>query len=1565
MGSKNSEYAQKCLSSLNKFQESLDTNPNLSLSNDFRVSFKVLPRLLRKPEKYNILSHLFMAINGEADFYIASKPLLSKTKKYYSEIISTQDKDQSNLLHISTFQEIFETSIGLELRDIAYDSKKFDFYVADKGSSEWDKIALISPQKIGAEYFGYKAEKDLLKKNKTLKFYRLTEFGKRSANKRKIYKSLINNIEKHPMNHLEPFPNLEPSYIEFAKFDQVNWLYQRIDDLEVQVKPLIFLDSSLIFQLLLNFEANGRKFPSVFTEQILNQFEFVCLPVVLFDIEEAGYIEFVGEFLKRIINLPKLLEIEKFIVNYQDKLDEYGFSNLKIEILSDSVYWNFYVQFHVSVAKFLNADTILIVSNLKKHYLDKNCYNGKFSFFMEPEVKPTSLKCITAKKFWKKFKLEKQKAESDNLNDFVVSSNFKEWNVPECLGKILKELDRKLIKDVNTFWLDIFRISENPVENKKYFKEFVELINKFEDNANILKDVPQYSSLMDKDMHSRSNFSDIKDYTRKIKKFFQYLIEINRNRGFINSNELFLTVLLFKSNVSNFLRDRFYLKAKFKSPALPTTINFDLLYKDGNFQQEMSAIIPTRDRSNTLQKIIVKSKGKNKNSIRFEPNLHHNDEFINQLLRQFLFTNYFFHNSELETVYRDFIRFIKVKKEYRATAKGFSFNRFESLILNTQERSFILLEPHSIYYSKLLENFLLLIESYHRVHDTSLSLELSAKTLNIKEKELEILIYFLIQNGNMFREKSSPHPRYSLFFQAIKELNDKSTKLSKAKTYTPFWFPEKKNKILLSQAELWVESESNALDNTPIYYVDKENRVSYSDNAFKVEIKGETYLADVDTGAFKSLISKDIAERLFPKQKRYIVYVSGYTQHTKCVAMIKGVQFYYNGLVFTDDFLIEENLEKIFRTKVVIGRNGYNKMLTRYYGKTLENLFDVGVSRIFFKDPNNNSNESKARVYAIKGRIEKMREIAKSKGGKCLSTEYFTSRTKLKWECGECEQEFWASPEYVKNDNKWCPNCEGGKVILPSFYKFSRLRDIISLQIFKKIKIQNLITAKIVSGLENEILNNGVLSKLLSVKERKMVQKLFTTENERIIKYLSDLVEIIKFLLNIGLMYSKIRTPLTIKPIARSLYDKNITLAQSFKIFYNKSIIEIYDLLRDEDKDTFPRRSKTELNNTKNKSTLIGSRIKIYIIKNIYDGIYSGNGKEGCPECVKEGYKTYISRLKALEFHHTDEKERKHSATVLYELFNKNRVDPLFLDNLIESMESKKIRLLCANHHDLISSKYYNMFFHLISWKGLPSNFPPKIYSLSPELIHTLIKIAINNHLQTKDLSNKQKDYVKLSIIGLLKRKHIIETYHGTYCQTCGEFNTDEHLTSFHFNHIDKSKKTLIASELFKNNLLTCSEIAQILEREEGGYLCNNCHTVVHESGFYDLLDQVYEGDKIKEIVLTDHANTKRKFSLISNPDLINNHFILAKRLSDNFEKYLFNLSRLSKLNEEITNKILADSLGVGSRKIPADFFNRNDYMKQFVKIDRKNKITIYSLKNKGKEAIELIEYFTNYYSSL
>ncbi|HFK1549176.1 TPA: hypothetical protein ACGXMZ_005101 [Bacillus albus] len=56
-----------------------------------------------------------------------------------------------------------------------------------------------------------------------------------------------------------------------------------------------------------------------------------------------------------------------------------------------------------------------------------------------------------------------------------------------------------------------------------------------------------------------------------------------------------------------------------------------------------------------------------------------------------------------------------------------------------------------------------------------------------------------------------------------------------------------------------------------------------------------------------------------------------------------------------------------------------------------------------------------------KNSIEKMHEIAKERKGKCLSTSYKNVFTKLKWECAN-GHEFESIPKHVINGH-WCPNC--------------------------------------------------------------------------------------------------------------------------------------------------------------------------------------------------------------------------------------------------------------------------------------------------------------------------------------------------------------------------------------------------------------------------------------------------------------------------------------------------------------------------------------------------------------
>lgn len=54
--------------------------------------------------------------------------------------------------------------------------------------------------------------------------------------------------------------------------------------------------------------------------------------------------------------------------------------------------------------------------------------------------------------------------------------------------------------------------------------------------------------------------------------------------------------------------------------------------------------------------------------------------------------------------------------------------------------------------------------------------------------------------------------------------------------------------------------------------------------------------------------------------------------------------------------------------------------------------------------------------------IEEMKQIAKDKGGECLSNQYKDNKTKLRWNC-HLGHEWAATPNNIKSKRQWCPTC--------------------------------------------------------------------------------------------------------------------------------------------------------------------------------------------------------------------------------------------------------------------------------------------------------------------------------------------------------------------------------------------------------------------------------------------------------------------------------------------------------------------------------------------------------------
>ena len=71
--------------------------------------------------------------------------------------------------------------------------------------------------------------------------------------------------------------------------------------------------------------------------------------------------------------------------------------------------------------------------------------------------------------------------------------------------------------------------------------------------------------------------------------------------------------------------------------------------------------------------------------------------------------------------------------------------------------------------------------------------------------------------------------------------------------------------------------------------------------------------------------------------------------------------------------------------------------------------------------------------------IEEMQEIAKKRGGECLSKVYVNAKTKLRWRC-EKGHEWEACPSDVKHDNTWCPYCVGKNKTIEDMKKIAKAR---------------------------------------------------------------------------------------------------------------------------------------------------------------------------------------------------------------------------------------------------------------------------------------------------------------------------------------------------------------------------------------------------------------------------------------------------------------------------------------------------------------------------------------------
>jgi hypothetical protein len=549
-------------------------------------------------------------------------------------------------------------------------------------------------------------------------------------------------------------------------------------------------------------------------------------------------------------------------------------------------------------------------------------------------------------------------------------------------------------------------------------------------------------------------------------------------------------------------------------------------------------------------------------------------------------------------------------------------------------------------------------------------------------------------------------------------------------------------------------------------------------------------------------------------------------------------------------------------------------------------------------------------------------------------------------------------------------------------HRLKIIKNIFALYIFEIIIKSSLETNEFVSLFRNNINNNTNLPKQLTEKDIDLLKSIMNKYPDNFDKYFSDLIDIVKLISIQSFNLKKISGHFIIKSFCDYLNKHDIDL------FYSQStlphvITNIFDYLK-KHTDLLPDRAKQTITNSKkypiqsneDYRTILGNRIKFYIIKNIYNGRYLINGKCHCLECLEEGFtkNTTEIRLSSLEFHHyKDSKEQEYSTSKLARIFESKGFDPYFLKNLIDHLESKNLEVLCRVHHKLKHTKYFQYFKKLISWEDIPKKFSQDIFSLPSELILLLIRTSVDHYYLTKNLPDQNKYYARYTLARFLKKRYIFEQFYGEFCPTCLEFNIKKHLPGFDFHHLGNRQfnenpnvkgNIKDAGELFTRSFKS-SEIAEILEYENGGFICKNCHNVLGYSlSRLRLLENIYEDKTLARDVKDDYEIVKERFKPFNNLNSIGAPLDCDINITDTYERYLNAIYDLSNHSTDITYKSLAHYFN-RHRATVFEILNK-DIFKHFIDTEiGTNRLKKFILTDKGKLFIELIQYFREYYINL
>ena len=562
-----------------------------------------------------------------------------------------------------------------------------------------------------------------------------------------------------------------------------------------------------------------------------------------------------------------------------------------------------------------------------------------------------------------------------------------------------------------------------------------------------------------------------------------------------------------------------------------------------------------------------------------------------------------------------------------------------------------------------------------------------------------------------------------------------------------------------------------------------------------------------------------------------------------------------------------------------------------------------------------------------------------------------------------------------------------------------RSRMIMALFFFELLIYTEIETSEIVLSLKEfiiesctnrDILKEHNLLKQFTEEEINVYQDMAINYSETFSKYFSDFVNMIKLLIVSNKYHKLIGAEFSILHFIKFFVrEKGITLFLT-EDGLRRIFRGIFDYFREKYPNLFPNRltkgSGESKERDRKKRDVVGNRLKLYIMKHIYNGRYfdEENGIAICPECKREGFtmNTSFPRVRSKDFHHEDIRLEGYTTAELYYLFTKNRGNPYFLPELIEKMESESVILLCGCHHSLIHSTFFNNFKKLISWEDIPKEFPYNdIFDLPADIIHILIKICVDNFCLTQGKNKEERRQRRKGIIFHLKKRYIIDFIYGGFCPVCGEFNSKDHLPVFGFGHLYKLiEMTLDEIKEFGREKkiarlyegLSCSEIAKELARQKGGYICHNCHFVTHKN--ISTVGEIYDDQNIIREVVKDIEQSIKKYN---KQNLINSRLLIRDPLKPEISKYksfmeyliaLFEISDRKKRRNEEEGVTRDDMLDYLERIGYDNIFEKRELSKKYLNIiDGRGRSvkTKYYINDEGRRIVRLMYYFRDYYRNL